>query len=167
MPPTFWVLLALGLQQAAVTSAQGGCDAYLYRSHNWTRGYVGKLYLDQNNLPGSTLQWNLTITFDNEVQEFKVWDADIKGTTKNYVNNVAEVVVENKCYNPILYPCQFLELPFLVRFPEPCGDPCDAFDIKKVVESGLLSDDQQFTINFDTICPGQPTSAPTATTVAG
>jgi len=165
IPPTFWVLLALGLQQVSVSSA---CEAYVYKSHSWSKGYVAKLYVDQNQLQGTTSKWDLDITFNNEVKEFKIWDADIQGTTKNYVNNVSQVVVENKCYNPILYSCQFLELSFLVRFPDDVSDESSTdYDIKTLVESVELSDGVLQTNNFNTICEGQPTSAPAATTVAG
>lgn len=165
MLPTFWVLLALSLQQVSLTS---GCETYVYKSHSWNRGYVGKLYVDQNKLMGSTSKWDLDITFDNEVKEFKIWDADIQGSSKNYKNNVTQLVVQNKCYNPILYSCQFLELSFLVRFPDEVSDERSKdYDIKSLVESVELSDGTLQTINFNTICEGQPTSAPAATTVAG
>jgi len=165
IPPTFWVLLALGLHQVSVSSA---CEAYLYKSHTWNRGYVAKLYVDQNQLQGSTIKWDLDITFNNEVKEFKIWDADIQNVTKNYVINVDQVVVENKCYNPILYSCQFLELSYLVRFPDDVSDESSTdYDIKSLVESVELSDGQLQTLNFDTLCEGQPTSAPAATTTAG
>ena len=53
----------------------------------------------------------------SEVAEFKVWDADIvnPATTSNNVSDVTNVGIVNKCYNSIIYPCQYLEITFLVR----------------------------------------------------
>ena len=78
---------------------------------------MGKLYLDQTWLSGPTDQWDLNITLVGEAEEFKVWDADILSpiTNTDTVNNVRSISVINKCYNAIIYPCQFLELTFLVR----------------------------------------------------
>ena len=47
----------------------------------------------------------------------KVREADIINlTTKNnYVMEVSSVEVMNRCYHPILYSSQLLELSFLVR----------------------------------------------------
>ena len=83
----------------------------------FTKGYVGKLYVDQTWLTGRTSDWQLNITLANQVEEFKVWDADIVNpvTSSNNVSNVVSVSVVNKCYNSIIYPCQYLELTFLVR----------------------------------------------------
>ena len=81
------------------------------------QGYVGKLYLAQSWLAQQTADWRLDLTFASHLLQFKVWDADIlsPATTSNYVSNVTSLSIMNKCYNPILYSCQYLELPFLVR----------------------------------------------------
>lgn len=165
MPTTFWVLLALGLYQVTVSSAQ---TCYVDKTHTWSHGYVAKLYLDQNWLSGSTLSWNLTIAFNNELKEFKIWDADIDGTSKNYVNNVVEVVVTNKCYNGILYPCQFLELSYLVRFPDDISNESTTdYDIKDVLEAVIYTDgDTGGSNNFSGCLSGQPTAS-AGTTIAG
>ena len=78
---------------------------------------MGKLYLDQTWLSGPTDQWDLNITLVGEAGEVKVWDADILSpiTNTDTINNVTSISVINKCYNAIIYPCQFLELTFLVR----------------------------------------------------
>lgn len=99
---------------------QGVVEQYWYNDKymsEW-QGYVGKLYLDQSWLTGPTIDWQLNITFANQVSEFKVWDADIYSGSPVSGNNVSDVVsvgVSNKCYNSIIYPCQYLELTFLIR----------------------------------------------------
>ena len=94
-------------------------------SNHWPcsvwQGYVGKLYLGQTWLAGPSTSWSLNITFTAHLEELKVWDADIQApalaesTSSATVSNVSSVVVANKCYNSILYPCQYLHLSFLVR----------------------------------------------------
>ena len=85
------------------------------------QGYVGKLYLGQTWLTGPSSAWSLNITFAAQLEEFKVWDADIQAPdlgesiSSGTVRNVSSIVVANKCYNSILYPCQYLHLSFLVR----------------------------------------------------
>ena len=82
------------------------------------QGYVGKLYLNQTWLSGPTTDWQLNITLANQVSEFRVWDADIidpDAVSSDTASNVNSVSVINKCYYAIIYPCQFLELTFLVR----------------------------------------------------
>ena len=48
---------------------------------------------------------------------WQVWSADIISpvTTNQSVTNVDEVLVQNRCWNNILYPCQNLTLTFMVR----------------------------------------------------
>lgn len=165
MPTTFWILLALGLHQVSISSAQ---DAFLDKTHTWSHGYVAKLYLDQSWLTGSTLSWNLTIAFNNEVKEFKIWDADIDGTVKNYVNNVVVVTVTNKCYNPILYSCQYLELSFLVRFPDDISneDTTD-YDIKTAIEAVSYNDGSEGDATYSVFTVGQPTASAGTTVPSG
>ena len=53
-----------------------------------------------------------------QVSEFRVWDADIvdpDAVSTDTASNVTSVGVINKCYYAIIYPCQFLEITFLVR----------------------------------------------------
>ena len=52
------------------------CDSgiLMNKTHSWSKGYIAKLYLDQAWLAQYTADWKLTITFCNEVQEFKVSD---------------------------------------------------------------------------------------------
>ena len=75
--------------------------------------------------------------------EFKIWDADIINpqTSQNYVKNVTDVDIMNKCYNPILYSCQYLELSFMVRYPEGVSDETSTdYDIIVVTESVTYND---------------------------
>merc|ERR1712037_31415 len=118
MPPLAILFALLGS-----TFAQS-CDPSIYveKIHSWNKGYTGKMYLDQGWLTQQTSDsvfWRLTATFQNEVKEFKVWDADIINPSpaygNKYVNNVTSVEVLSKCYNPVLYPCQYLELLFMAR----------------------------------------------------
>jgi len=80
------------------------CDPSIFveKIHAWNKGYTGKMYLDQGWLTQQTSDsvfWRLTATFQNEVKEFKVWDADIINpnpvTGNKYVNNVTSVEVDN------------------------------------------------------------------------
>merc|ERR1711910_35363 len=133
------ILLCLPVLLLAIQDSSAQCDsaAYVYKSHKWNKGYVAKLYLDQSWLSEQTSDWKLSLTFANQVAEFKVWDADIiNPTTKNnYVMEVSSVEVMNKCYNPILYSCQFLELSFLVRYPDGVSDEMSTdYDIVAVTE---------------------------------
>ena len=82
---------------------------------------MGKLYLGQTWLSGPSASWSLNISFSGQLEEFKVWDADLQAPdladsiSPARVSNVSSVVVADKCYNSILYPCQYLHLSFLVR----------------------------------------------------
>eukprot|EP00092_Neocalanus_flemingeri_P034507 GFUD01037520.1.p1 GENE.GFUD01037520.1~~GFUD01037520.1.p1 ORF type:complete len:186 (-),score=43.30 GFUD01037520.1:181-672(-) len=156
------LLLPLAFLLLSFKEAAGqGCDtgAYVYKSHIWNRGYVAKLYLDQSWLAQQTSDWTLAITFNDEVEEFKVWDADIinPATKNNYVNNVTSVEVMNKCYNPILYSCQFLELSFMIRYPD-CPEPCPDYDIIAVTETVTYLDGASANMTYCPILSGQPTT---------
>ena len=87
------------------------------KTHSWNSGYIGKLTLDQTWLTQQSLDWLLNITFCQNVTEFKVWSGDIvfPTTTNQSVFNIKEVLVQNTCWNNILYPCQNLTLTFMVR----------------------------------------------------
>merc|ERR1719283_214766 len=101
-------LIPLGIILLVSKETFGQCDpgSFVHKSHTWNKGYVGKLYLDQSWLAQQTSDWKLAITFANEVAEFKIWDVEIM----------------NKCYHPILSSCQYLELSFMVRYPEGVSD---------------------------------------------
>merc|ERR1712055_222482 len=162
----FYIALVLCLGLTQVARGQS-CEAYVYKSHTWSHGYVAKLYLDMSWLTSSTMAWSAAITFNNQVKEYKVWDADISGTSKNYVTDAASVTVTNKCYNPILYSCQFLELSFLVRFPDDISDEDSTdYDISNVDMTVTLSDDSTSTNAYSSVCTGQPTTPTMATTTA-
>merc|ERR1712105_167458 len=104
--------LALLFALLGSTLAQS-CDPAIFveKIHAWNKGYTGKMYLDQGWLTQQTSDsvfWRLTATFQNEVKEFKVWDADIinpnPATGNKYVNNVTSVEVLSKftirCFIP-------------------------------------------------------------------
>merc|ERR1712025_1075308 len=78
-------------------SGQSGCEAgaFVYKSHTWNKGYVGKLYLAQSWLAQQTADWRLDLTFASQLLQFKVWDADIlsPATTSNYVSNVTSLSI--------------------------------------------------------------------------
>ena len=82
-----------------------------------SQGYVGKLYLDQTWLSAPTEQWDLNITLASQVEEFRVWDADIASSNiaTDTVTNVSSVSLINKCYNAVIYPCQYLEERILIE----------------------------------------------------
>merc|ERR1712106_333052 len=151
-------LFLLTLQEAA---AQCDAGAYVYKSHTWNKGYVAKLYLDQSWMAQQTSDWKLAITFANEVNEFKVWDADIitPDTKNNYVASVTSVSIMNKCYNPILYSCQFLELSFMVRYPEGVSDELSTdYDIIAVTEDVTYNDGATGSVTYCPPMAGQPTT---------
>jgi len=132
--------LALFLESV---SPQCDSNAFVNKHHTWNKGYVGKLYLDQTWLSGPTSDWFLNVTFGNQVDEFKVWDADIfsPSSMSNNVSDVFSVSVSNKCYNAIIYPCQYLELTFLVRFPDGISDESSTdYDIIIVSEDVTFTD---------------------------
>merc|ERR1739838_44167 len=136
-------LLPLAFIILCLQEATGQCDsgAYVYKSHSWYKWYVAKLYLDQSWLAQQTSDWTLSITFSAEVQEFKVWDADILNPT------------------PTLYSCQFLELSFMVRYPEGVSDELSTdYDVVAVTETVNYNDGAS---GDQTYCPpmaGQPTT---------
>jgi len=147
--------------------AQCNPGIYVQKTHAWNKGYVGKLYLDQSWLSDPTADWKLNITFKSEVAEFKVWDADITNpsTRENYVKNVTSVEVMNKCYNPILYSCQYLELPFLVRYPDGVNDVgSENYDIISVSESVTNSMGASSSAIYCMPYTGAPTAAASGAT---
>merc|ERR1711942_36230 len=159
----FSILSILLLSVFQGTNAQG-CDPNIYvdKPHSWNKGYTAKLYLDQSWLTQQTSDWKLNITFKQEVAEFKVWDAVIldPATSNSYVNNVTMTTVMNKCWNPILYPCQYLELSFMVRFPEVCssGEFSTEYDIVSVTESVTYNDGSSGANEYCGPQDGQPTT---------
>ena len=52
-----------------------------------------------------------------QVEEFRVWDADIASSNvaTDTVTNVSSVSLINKCYNAVIYPCQYLEERILIE----------------------------------------------------
>jgi len=160
------MLIPLGIILLVSKETFGQCDpgSYVHKSHTWNKGYVGKLYLDQSWLAQQTSDWKLEITFANIVAEFKIWDADIINppTSQNYVKDVGLVEIMNKCYNPILYSCQYLELSFMVRYPEGVSDETSTdYDIIVVTESVTYNDGA---LGIKTYCApmaGQPTTPAT------
>jgi len=155
------ILAAAGcLALAAGQTPSCNSAIYFEKNHPWNKGYVAKLYLDQSWLTYETSEWRLNITFNSKVDEFQIWDADIINpmTTKNYVYNVTQVEIVAKCWNPVLYSCQFLEVPFLVRFPETDMNTMD-YDVVAVSESVTYNDEATGTQTYCAPIPGQPTSA--------
>merc|ERR1712186_122085 len=130
----------------------------------------GKMYLDQGWLTqqtSDTVFWRLTATFQNEVKEFKVWDADIINPNpvngNKYVNNVTSVEVLSKCYNPVLYPCQYLELLFMVRFPDSIADEFTTdFDLAAVSEAVTYNDGSSGSRDYCAPNDGSPTTPATS-----
>ncbi|XP_023342539.1 uncharacterized protein LOC111712214 [Eurytemora carolleeae] len=161
---THILLLAFFCSLAGKVTAQCNAGIYVQKTHIWSKGYVGKLYLDQAWLENPTEDWKLSITFKSEVLEFKVWDADIvnPATANNYVNNVTSVDIVNKCWNPILYSCQYLELPFLVRYPDWVNDIASSnYDIASLSESVTYALSATGSETYCLPISGQPTSAAT------
>merc|ERR1711953_7001 len=105
--PVLSLLLISSLISLKLVEAQCDPEVYVFKSHNWNKGYVGKLYLGQTWLSGPSTSWSLNITFRAQLEEFKVWDADIlspavaESISSAPVSNVSSVVVANKCYNSI------------------------------------------------------------------
>jgi len=132
---------------APTTTPAPSCNSgvYINKVTSWNKGYVAKLYLDQSWLSNPTTDWTLDIAFKNTIKEFKVWDADIvdPSTSNNYVMNVNRVKVVNKCWNPILYQCQYLEIQFLVRFP-------DGVDAEGTTDYDPISIQEEVTYNDGT-----------------
>merc|ERR1712087_442518 len=99
------LLLISSLISLKLVEAQCDPEVYVFKSHQWNKGYVGKLYLGQTWLSGPTISWSLNITFNTLLEEFKVWDADLlspvlaESISSSSVRNVSSVVVANKCYN--------------------------------------------------------------------
>ena len=116
---------------------------FTFLSH---QGYVGKLYLDQTWLSAPTEQWDLNISLASQVEEFKIWDADIASSNiaTDTVTNVTSVSVINKCYNAIIYPCQYLEVTFLVRWDQAVSN-----NVSKILFITRHSPGSQTTMN----CP--------------
>ena len=87
------------------------------KTHSWEKGFIGKLTLDQSWLSKPTEDWLLELGFCSEVEEFKIWSANIvaPATESNLVKNVEAVNISNVCWNGILYSCQSFEISFLVR----------------------------------------------------
>ena len=88
------------------------------KTHTWEKGFIGKLILDQSWLSKPTEDWLLELGFCSEVEEFKIWSANIvsPATQGNLVKNVEAVNISNVCWNGILYSCQSYEISFLVRY---------------------------------------------------
>ena len=136
------------------------------KTHSWEKGYIGKLVLDQSWLSKPTEDWLLDLGFCNEVEEFKVWSANIvsPATDTNLVKNVEGVNISNVCWNGILYSCQTWELSFLVRFPTSSPSNTANYDVETVSQHVTLGDGS---VSTQTFCPAScspPTTSTTTTT---
>merc|ERR1719219_1244159 len=164
MPVLLSLLLISSLISLKLVEGQCDPDIYVFKSHNWNKGYVGKLYLGQTRLTGPSSSWSLNITFRAQLEEFKVWDADIQSPvlaesiSSAPVSNVSSIVVANKCYNSILYPCQYLHLSFLVRFPAASELTTMDYDISAVLETVDFSDGSSESVEYCSPNEGQPTT---------
>jgi len=165
------VIVVVSLLSIQVDAAQCNAGVYLFKTKAWANGYVGKLYMDQSWLTNPTSDWKLMINFASEVAEFKVWDADIVNpapdpSNKEAVHNVTSVEVMNKCWNPILYSCQYLELHLLVRFPEGNVDKTTTnYDVISVREEVTYEDETTGAMDYCQPMSGQPTGAPTTASI--
>merc|ERR1712080_18621 len=159
------VVLAILLSSLQGLLAQS-CDPNIFvdKPHPWSKGYTAKLYLDQSWLSQQTSDWKLTITFEEEIMEYKVWDADIIDpmTSGNSVTNVTTTTVMNKCWNPVLYSCQYLELSFMVRFPEGVTNEFTTdYDIITLTETVTYNDGSMGSRDYCAPQDGQPTTPAT------
>merc|ERR1719219_3345315 len=158
MPVLLSLLLISSLISLKLVEGQCDPDIYVFKSHNWNKGYVGKLYLGQTRLTGPSSSWSLNITFRAQLEEFKVWDADIQSpTVAESISSapVSNVVVANKCYNSILYPCQYLHLSFLVRFPSASEVTTEDYDISSLLETVDFSDGSSQSVEYCSPIQGQ------------
>merc|ERR1711953_364925 len=162
--PVLSLLLISSLISLKLVEAQCDPEVYVFKSHQWNKGYVGKLYLGQTWLSGPSISWSLNLTFTSLLEEFKVWDADIQSPSlaqsisSASVRNVRSVVLANKCYNSILYPCQYLHLSFLVRFGSGSELTTEDYDISSVLETVDFSDGSSQAMEYCSPIQGQPTS---------
>merc|ERR1711874_426693 len=156
----FLLLLIFSTISLELVECQCEPELYFSKSHNWNKGYVGKLYLGHNWLSGPSVGWSVNITFNSVVEQLRVWDADIVSPAPGegaQLSNVSNVVIAYRCYNSILYPCQYLHLSFLVRFAEVSEVTTSKYDISSVHETADLSDLLQ-SVQYCPPIPGQPNS---------
>merc|ERR1711879_478154 len=153
--PVLSLLLISSLISLKLVEGQCDPEVYVFKSHQWNKGYVGKLYLGQTWLTGPSTSWSLNITFTAHLEILKVWDADIQApalaesiSSASTVSNASSVVLANKCYNSILYPCQYLHLSFLVRFPSSSELTTKDYDISSVLETVDFSDGSSQSQNY-------------------
>ena len=129
----------------------------------WAGGYLAQLRLDQTWLAGQTTAWNISIAFCQQIDQFKVslptrtlllqrpilqvWSAGISlppspaphnSWTAGLRQEVVAVSLHNLCWNNILYPCQTLQLSFLVRHPDLLAPT--QFDIVSLLQSVQYGD---------------------------
>jgi len=164
-PTSLTSLLILAIIQGCLGQS---CDSSIYvdKIHSWNKGYTGKLYLEQSWLDQQTADWKLAATFAGQLKQFKVWDADIVNPAplagKNYVANVSSVEIINKCWNQVLYPCQYLELNFMVRFPDSVSDEFSSdFDLSAVTQTVTYNDGSAGSRGYCGPTSGQPTTPAT------
>lgn len=145
-----------------LTTAQCLDGFTVEKTHTWEKGYIGKLVLDQSWLSKPTEDWLLDLGFCNQVEEFKVWSANIVNptTASNLVKNVEAVNISNVCWNGILYSCQTWELSFLVRFPISSPSNSADYDVETVSQHVTLGDGS---VSTQTFCPAS-CSPPTTST---
>merc|ERR1712227_453046 len=97
-----------------------------------------------------------------------------QSTSSNKVNNVGNVTVSNVCWNNILYPCQNMELLFLVRHPSTntscpenggTSDPA-AYNVQSVSESVTYNDGSSGSADYCPLSCMSSTSTTTTTTTS-
>merc|ERR1711973_794536 len=159
----FLILTALFIK----VNSQCNAGIYMMKTHSWNKGYVAKLYLDQSWLNMATSEWKLNLLFNDEVAEFKVWDAEIlnPSTSTNYVSNATAVEIMNKCWNPIAHSCQYLDLNFLVRFDETVVSTTN-YDLISVVENASYSDGTTGSVTYCAPISDEPPATAGSTTTS-
>merc|ERR1711971_1161205 len=90
----------------SLVGAQSELCSHVETISRWSNGQRKFLKL---NIDQYYTSWNITVSFDREVS-FEAWKGDVVK-----VSNTAYSLT-NKCFNNILYPCQCLELGYLIRY---------------------------------------------------
>merc|ERR1712110_342297 len=95
--------------------------SWVETASRWSNGQrnILKLSVDQHYSG-----WNVTFSFDTPVT-FEAWKGDVQ-TVDNRT-----FTVTNRCYNGQLYPCQCLELGYLVRH-QPGYNPATTYSLNNV-----------------------------------
>jgi len=124
---------------------------WMQATRQWTGGVKIEMLVD---IQEEAMDWNITMEFGEDVKSLEAWRAQVMEHSSSVYS------LTSKCYNGNLYPCQCLEIGFLVRFAcEQTSLPSSVITFNGVpappcLGAPLCNGPGAGCNNTDSLCPG-------------